>query len=170
MVPTGQLKDSAPSPNPPKPTSTELDHQQDPSGHRTMIQDAIDDAAMNRIDHDTEEAIRRFLVLLDGRYSVARTILYGSRARGTHRPDSDADVAVLLNGEHQRFLTTKLEMADVAYEVLLETGIHISPLPVWLDEWEHPETYANPALLHNIAREGFTCPPIAAASVPDPQC
>jgi len=130
MVPTGQLKDSAPSPNPPKPTSTELDHQQDPSGHRTMIQDAIDDAPMNRIDHATEEAIRRFLVLLDGRYSVARTILYGSRARGTHRPDSDADVAVLLNGEHQRFLTTKLDMADVAYEVLLETGIHISPLPV----------------------------------------
>jgi uncharacterized protein len=107
------------------------------------------------IDHDTEEAVRRFLVLIAGRYDVAGTIVFGSRARGTHRPDSDADVAVLLSGEHQRFLTTKLAMADVAFDVLLETGINISPLPVWLDEWEHPENYSNPALLQNIASEGF---------------
>lgn len=45
-------------------------------------------------------------------------------------------------------------MADVAYDVLLETGINISPLPVWLDEWEHPERHSNPVLLHNIVREG----------------
>ena len=93
--------------------------------------------------------------MIAGRYDMAGAIVFGSRARGTHRPDSDADVAVLLNGEHQRFLTTKLAMADVAFEVLLETGINISPLPVWLDEWEHPENYPNPALLHNIASEGF---------------
>jgi uncharacterized protein len=70
---------------------------------------------MNRIDHDTEEAVRRFRALLNGRYSMAGAIVYGSRARGTHRPDSDADVAVLLHGEHQRVLTTTLAMADVAY-------------------------------------------------------
>lgn len=62
----------------------------------------------DHIDHETEEAVRRFLVLIAGRYDVAGTIVFGNRARGTHRPDSDADVAVLLNGEHQRFLTTKL--------------------------------------------------------------
>jgi hypothetical protein len=50
-----------------------------------------------------------------------------------HRPDSDA---------------------DVAFDVLQETGINISPLPVWLDEWEHPENDSNPALLQNIASEG----------------
>ncbi len=109
---------------------------------------------MNRIDHDTEEAIRRFLALIANRYDMAGAIVYGSRARGTHRPDSDADVAVLLRGEHQRFLTAKLDMADVAFDVLLETGILISPLPIWLDEWEHPENYSNPALLRNINREG----------------
>jgi predicted nucleotidyltransferase len=109
---------------------------------------------MAQIDNDTEEAVRRFLVLLSSRYSMAGAIVYGSRARGTHRVDSDADVVVLLNGEHQRFLTTKLAMSDVAFDVLLETGINISPLPVWMDEWEHPETYSNPALLQNIAREG----------------
>lgn len=110
----------------------------------------------NHIDRDTEEAVRRFLALIADRYDMAGAIVYGSRARGTHRPDSDADVAVLLKGEHQRVMKTTLAMADVAYDVLLETGINISPLPVWLDEWEHPETYSNPALLRNIAREGVT--------------
>lgn len=109
---------------------------------------------MDRIDPDTAEAVRRFIGLISDRYATAGAIIFGSRARGTHCPDSDADVAVLLSGEHQRFLTTKLAMADIAFDVLLETGINISPLPVWLDEWEHPENYSNPALLQNIAKEG----------------
>lgn len=108
----------------------------------------------NQIDRDTEEAVRRFLSLIADRYDMAGAIVYGSRARGTYRPDSDADVAVLLKGQHQRVLNTTLAMADLAYDVLLETGINISPLPVWLDEWEHPETFSNPTLLRNIAREG----------------
>ncbi|WP_028220881.1 nucleotidyltransferase domain-containing protein [Paraburkholderia oxyphila] len=109
---------------------------------------------MNRIDPDTEEAVRSFVARIADRYDTAGVIVYGSRARGTHRPDSDADVAVLLRGEHRRFLSAKLDLADVAFDVLLETGILISPLPIWLDEWEHPENYSNPALLRNIDREG----------------
>jgi len=93
--------------------------------------------------------------LIADRYDIAGVIVYGSRARGTHRPDSDADVAVLLRSEHQRFLTAKLDMADVAFDVLLESGILISPLPVWLDEWEQPENYSNPALLYSINQEGI---------------
>ena len=111
--------------------------------------------AERHLDPDTEEAVRRFLALMASRYEMAGAIVYGSRARGTHHPDSDADVAVLLSGAHQRFLPTKLTMADVAYDVLLETGIAISPLPIWLDEWEHPEAYPNPGLLQNIAQEGI---------------
>jgi len=107
-----------------------------------------------RLDPDTQEAVRRFLTLLADPYELAGAIIYGSRARGTHRPDSDADVAVLLKGEHRRVLPTTLAMADVAYDILLATGINITPLPVWLDEWEHPETYSNPTLLRHIAREG----------------
>jgi hypothetical protein len=46
-------------------------------------------------------------------------------------------------------------MADMAFDVLPETGINISLLLVWLDEWEHPENYSNLALLQNMASEGI---------------
>ena len=85
------------------------------------------------LDADTERAARMFLSRIEGRYDMTGAILFGSRARRTHRPDSDA---------------------DVAYDVLLETGIRVQPLPIWEDQWSQPECYSNPRLLANIAREG----------------
>lgn len=111
-------------------------------------------SSMNRIDHQTEAAVRRFLSVISDHFTLEGAIIFGSRARGTYEPDSDADVAVLLKGSKQQRLKTTIEMADAAFDVLLETGINITPLPVWCDEWEHPERHSNPALLRNIAREG----------------
>jgi len=107
------------------------------------------------LDQSTEAAVRRFLTAIQTRYDLDCAIVYGSRARGAYRPDSDADVAILLRGERQRTLPTALAMAEIAFDVLLETGINISPLPVWLEEWEHPEQFSNPDLLHNIDLEGI---------------
>lgn len=107
------------------------------------------------LDSDSEAAARRFLGLIADHYDIAGALLYGSRARGTHRPDSDADLAVILRGEPQPVFPVAEEMADVAYDVLLETDIRVSPLPIWLDEWTHPETHSNPALLRRIAKEGI---------------
>lgn len=109
---------------------------------------------VNTIDPVTADAVRQFLSRVPDSYDMAGAILYGSRARGLYRPDSDADVAVLLRGERQRLLPTTLALADIAYDVLLETGVNIAPLPIWMEEWENPDTYSNPALLRNIAREG----------------
>lgn len=106
------------------------------------------------IDSATAGAMRMFMERIASDYETAGAILFGSRARGTHRADSDANVVVLLYGQHARFLPAKLAMIDLAFEVLLETGINISPFPVWLDEWAHPESYSNPELLRSIAREG----------------
>jgi hypothetical protein len=44
---------------------------------------------------------------------------------------------------------------DIAYEVLLDTGVLIQPLPIWEDEWKHPQRYKNPALLQHIDSEGI---------------
>jgi len=112
-------------------------------------------ASPTNLEPAVADAVREFARRLVGRYPVQRVILFGSRARGTQRSDSDADVAVLLHGVRCRFLDTKLEMVDIAYDVLLETGIHIQPLPIWEHEWQHPESHSNPRLLQNIEREGI---------------
>jgi predicted nucleotidyltransferase len=107
------------------------------------------------IDKETANATRVFIKKVASQYDLAGAILFGSRARRSHLSDSDADVAVLLHGRIGKFVATKLAMADLAYEVLLETGIRIQPLPIWEEEWEHPEAYSNPLLLQNIDREGI---------------
>ncbi len=106
------------------------------------------------MDSETAHAVQLFNDRLNRHYAVSDVLLFGSRARGEFQPDSDADVAVLLRGTPGKFLPVKLEMADIAYDVLLETGIRIQPLPIWEEEWRHPESYSNPRLLENIAREG----------------
>ncbi len=106
------------------------------------------------LDPDTLQAVRIFLDHLKGIYPVRKAVLFGSRARGAFRADSDADVAVFLDGTPGRFAETKLALADIAYDVLLETGIRVQPLPVWEAEWTHPEIYPNPRLLQNIEWEG----------------
>ncbi|MFE8073213.1 nucleotidyltransferase domain-containing protein [Marinobacteraceae bacterium S3BR75-40.1] len=106
------------------------------------------------MDDKTRAAVSQFIEQISTQYDVAGFILFGSRVHDDFRPDSDADVAVLIKGNHGDFITTKLAMADIAFDVLLETGVRIQPLPIWEDEWEHPESYSNPRLLENIEREG----------------
>jgi len=108
----------------------------------------------NSIDHQTQIAVSAFKKKLGLHFEVEKIILFGSRARKTHSDESDADVAVILPGEGGSFVDTKFAMADLAYEVLLDTGIRIQPLPIWRYQWEHPELYSNPMLLENIQSEG----------------
>lgn len=110
--------------------------------------------ALDDIDPETLSATRAFVSALASHYDVVGVILFGSRARQSHHPDSDADVAVLLHGHPGKFVATKLGMADIAYDILLNTGIRIQPLPIWEEEWNHPDHYSNPRLLHNIQSEG----------------
>ena len=107
------------------------------------------------LDADTERTVRAFMKRLKGRYSVREAILYGSRARQTHSPDSDADIAVILKGETGNRWEMTRELSGIAYDVLLETGVRIQPLPLWEGEWEHPERFGNPALIATIQREGL---------------
>jgi len=107
------------------------------------------------VDSDTLRAVRAFMAGVVGHYPAHQAILFGSRARGTAHDESDADVAVLLKGEKGPFIKTKMALDDIAYDVLLATGIRIQPLPVWDEEWAHPELYSNPQLLQKIAREGI---------------
>ena len=104
----------------------------------------------------TLQATREFAARVASVYPTQQTILFGSRARGTANDESDADVAVVLAGKAGHFINTKMAMNDIAYDILLSTGIRIQPLPVWEEEWAQPERYSNPYLLQNIMREGIT--------------
>ena len=88
-----------------------------------------------------------------GRYAVDRAILFGSRARRTHTADSDADIAVVLTGEIGARSTVAADMAGVAFDVMLETGILVEALPLWGGEMENPEQFSNPALIRTIQLE-----------------
>jgi predicted nucleotidyltransferase len=109
----------------------------------------------NQIPASTLQATRAFAARVAHAYPSQQAILFGSRARDTAHDESDADVAVILSGPPGHFVHTKMAMNDIAYDILQDTGIRIQPLPVWETEWAHPDSYSNPQLLHNIAREGI---------------
>ena len=109
---------------------------------------------ITNLDKETFAATKAFMSRIKEHYPLEGLILFGSRARQTHRSDSDADVVVLLNGHGEKSMATRLDMADIAFDVLMETGVLVSPIPIWMDEWNHPETYSNPSLLANIRQDG----------------
>jgi len=111
--------------------------------------------ADRRNQPDAQRVAAAFLGKLSGTYNVAEAIMFGSRARGTHRPDSDLDLAVVLNGQRGDFLDTKLDMAGIAFDVMMETGVLVQPFPLWDDDLAHPERCMNPALIRTIAKDGI---------------
>jgi predicted nucleotidyltransferase len=100
-------------------------------------------------------AVSAFIAKLRATYDVSETIMFGSRARGDNRPDSDLDLAVVLNGKRGDFIDTKLYMAGLAFDVLMETGVLVQAFPMWEDDLAHPEQFPNPTLIRTIAREGI---------------
>lgn len=107
------------------------------------------------IDPATRSAVDAFIDRLTPRFAVREAILFGSRARGDARPDSDADLAVVLRGTPAPFMETKLSMADAAFDAMLNSGIRIQPLPLWDADRNQPDRWLNPELLHNIEQSGI---------------
>jgi DNA-binding transcriptional regulator YiaG len=83
------------------------------------------------IDPATRGAANALWDKLEQHFEVSRVFLFGSRARHTHTDESDADIAIILSGTVGKFIEIKLAMDDLAYEVLLDTGIRIQPFPIW---------------------------------------
>lgn len=104
----------------------------------------------------TLSVVRAFLRRLPDTYPVVEAFLFGSRARGDHRHDSDADadVAVVLAGEGGQRHRVAGHMAELAFDVMLETGILVDPLPLWQRELRQSDMFGNPALIAAILREG----------------
>ena len=110
--------------------------------------------AMKFLDPDTESAVRDFLARIPADIRLDRAILFGSRARGEHRPDSDADVALILHERGDDGMTLMM-LAELAYYAYLDTGIMVQPVPIAIEDWLNPAAFPRPGFLRNVAREGI---------------
>lgn len=81
----------------------------------------------------------------------ARIYLYGSRARGDARPDSDWDLLILLNSN----VTPEMErkITDPLYDIEVQTGQVISPLVHNMTDWTLRHSYS--PLFDSINNEGI---------------
>jgi predicted nucleotidyltransferase len=59
---------------------------------------------------------------------LERVVLYGSRARGDHRPDSDYDIAVFIK-DPGSFYDESGRLATITTDILEDTGAVVSATP-----------------------------------------
>ena len=79
---------------------------------------------------------------------LERLVLFGSRARGDARPDSDYDVAVFLRGMQDRFAEL-YRLADLSTDIIGETGEFVHAMPYRADAYDE-----RTPLMREIRREG----------------
>lgn len=102
-----------------------------------------------------EQAISGYVDAVRARYGeqLFKIMLFGSRARGDAGPESDADIAVIIEDGDWSFWTEKMALSRMAYEQLMEFGLAIQPWPIKKSEWETPADHHNPRFVENIKRD-----------------
>jgi uncharacterized protein len=98
-----------------------------------------------------DPVLSRFRAALDEVYGdrIERVVLFGSRARGEARPDSDYDVVVFLKNL-DRFGREARAIAEIETDILFKTGAVINALP--LQAGAHRE---RTGLMQELRRDGF---------------
>jgi predicted nucleotidyltransferase len=92
------------------------------------------------------EIVRRILSVADPR----KIVLFGSRARGEHRPDSDIDLLVIQDSplpRHRRSIPLYAALADLPIDVDTEVVVYT---PAEVSEWRN----AGAAFVTTALREG----------------
>jgi predicted nucleotidyltransferase len=89
--------------------------------------------------------------LVEERDSSAKIYLYGSRAKGNAKKDSDWDLLILLNRDK---ITSEIEndITYPLYDLEFETGEIISPMVYTQKEWT--TKYSITPFYKNIMKEG----------------
>lgn len=95
--------------------------------------------------------LSRFRAALVDSYGdrLERAVLFGSRARGDYRPDSDYDIAVFIR-EPDGWFDEVVRLADLGAGILMDTGAVISAKPFRAGAYSDPLP-----LMREIQREGL---------------
>jgi predicted nucleotidyltransferase len=97
-----------------------------------------------------DSIMSRFRAALDEAYGarIERVVLFGSRARGDARPDSDYDVAVFLK-DFDDFGREADRLAGIETDILYDTGAVINALPFSAGSYDD-----RTGLMGELRREG----------------
>lgn len=68
---------------------------------------------------------------------LSKIILYGSYARGDFQENSDVDVMILVKLSPEKIEHIESPIFDLAFDIELEHGIHISPIIKNEDQFEY---------------------------------
>lgn len=68
---------------------------------------------------------------------LSKVILYGSYARGNFHDNSDVDVMVLVKFSPEEIEKIEESVFDLAFDIEMEHGIHISPIIKNEDQFEY---------------------------------
>jgi predicted nucleotidyltransferase len=98
-----------------------------------------------------DPVLKRFRIALDALYGdrIERVVLFGSRARGDAREDSDYDVAVFLKDLANRWQEVD-RIVPLVTDVLYEDGAFIHAMPHRAGSYEN-----RTSLMREIRRDGI---------------
>lgn len=106
------------------------------------------------LDRKTAAVTGRIKAAIERRFGneLAGVYLFGSRARGNHRPDSDLDIAVVLRRIERPLQRVDEDLLDLTYPIEIDTGLHIQAWALSEPETEAVGTRAR--LAATVRREG----------------
>lgn len=102
---------------------------------------------------ELDEALRELKRQLEALYGerLKGLYLFGSRARGDAEPDSDVDVAVVLDDYESAFAEIR-RMSRIGARLSLTLDLNLSLIPIDAAHWATGASL----FVRNVAREGVT--------------